>query len=322
VRVVVTGATGFVGANLVRRLIGEGQEVHALVRREHDDWRLRSLGGAIHLHSVDLGDAAALQRVLDGIQPARVFHLAVYGAYPAQTDIATMVQTNIVSTVNLVKASIRAGAQVIVNTGSSSEYGFKRTPPRESDPAEPNSAYAVTKLSATLLCRELAKRHAVRVPTLRLYSVYGPFEQPTRLIPKLLVAAMQGQLPPLAHPATARDFVYVDDVVSAYLAVADTDDMNLDAVFNVGTGVQTSIEAVVGIVRNMLGVSQTPRWGSYPARTWDTDSWVADPTRLRTEVGWQPRYSIAQGLQAMLDWLNCSPQYLERYRAAWSDRAM
>jgi UDP-glucose 4-epimerase len=321
VRVVVTGATGFVGANLVRRLIADGQEVHALVRREYNDWRIRSLGGAIVLHSVDLRDAAALHDVLNQIRPEQVFHLAVYGAYPAQTDVAMMVQTNIVSTVNLVKASIRAGAQVIVNTGSSSEYGFRRTPPRESDPAEPNSAYAVTKLSATLLCRELARSYAVHIPTLRLYSVYGPFEEPTRLIPKLLVAGMQGQLPPLANPATARDFVYVADVVSAYLAVADTAEMDLDAVFNVGTGVQTSIEAVVGVVRKMLDVSQTPRWGSYPARSWDTVNWVADPTRLRTEIRWRPRYSIAQGLQAMLEWLNCSPEYLGQYRAAWSDRA-
>jgi nucleoside-diphosphate-sugar epimerase len=314
-RLVVTGATGFVGANLVRRLMSEGHQVHALVRRQHTDWRIRSLSNAIHLHTVDLEDVQALRRLLQGIKPSRVFHLAVYGAYPKQTNIATMVRTNIVSTVNLVKASIGAGADVIVNTGSSSEYGFKAAPPREWEPAEPNSAYAVTKLSATLLCRELAERHGIRVPTLRLYSVYGPFEEPTRLIPTLLMAAMNGRLPTLADPRTARDFVYVDDVVAAYMAVADKRDIEPAAIFNVGTGVQTSIAALVGTVRQILDVAEEPVWGSYPARSWDTDTWLADPGRARAEIGWRPRYSVPQGLRGMLDWFRRCPKYLERYRA-------
>ena len=132
----------------------------------------------VTLHSVDLTDTAALQDTVAQIAPEWVFHLAVYGAYPTQTVLQTMVQTNIAGTLNLVEAAVRAGAEVIVNTGSSSEYGFKAVAPGESDCAEPNSAYAVTKLSATLLCRELARRSGVRIPTLRLYSVYGPYEEP------------------------------------------------------------------------------------------------------------------------------------------------
>src|SRR5437764_4819884 len=151
-RAIITGATGFVGANLATRLVADGHQVHALVRPGYSGWRIERIIDAVTLHSVDLTDVAALNDTVAQIAPEWVFHLAVYGAYSTQTVLQTMVQTNIAGTLNLIEAAVRAGAEVIVNTGSSSEYGFKVVAPGESDCAEPNSAYAVTKLSATLLC--------------------------------------------------------------------------------------------------------------------------------------------------------------------------
>ena len=313
-RAIVTGATGFVGANLAGRLAAEGHQVHLLVRPGYNSWRIERLIEHVRLHSVDLADIDALQYTIARISPEWVFHLAVYGAYPGQTVVRTMVQTNIMGTLNLIEASARAGAEVIVNTGSSSEYGFKDRAPGESDCAEPNSAYAVTKLSATLLCRELARRSGVRIPTLRLYSVYGPFEEPTRLIPRLLVRALDGRLPPLADPRTCRDFVYVDDVVDAYLRVAGQRQTDPGAIFNVGTGVQTSLAAIVDSVRRMLPVEDTPEWGTYADRAWDTHTWVADSTRIQRDLGWLPRSGLDEGLRAFVAWLQAHPEYLRRYR--------
>jgi nucleoside-diphosphate-sugar epimerase len=315
---VVTGGTGFVGANLVRRLAGEGHDVHLLVRRGYSDWRIRAMAHQIHLHEVELTNGDLLLDVMRTIGPEWVFHLAVYGAYPSQTDVGTMVQTNIVGTLNVVQASLRAGARVVVNTGSSSEYGFKNRPADELEPAEPNSPYAVTKLAATQLCRHMAQQNGARVCTLRLYSVYGPFEEPTRLIPTLLVAGLKRSLPRLADPRTGRDFVYVDDVVDAYLSAAASATMESGTIFNVGTGVQTSIADVVELVREMMRIDEEPRWGSYPDRAWDTPCWVADSTRIQAALGWFPRYTLDRGLAEFTRWLAGSPQHLERYRAAQS----
>lgn len=312
-RVLVTGGTGFVGANLVRRLLREEHELHLLLRVGYSDWRVARLENGVQLHVADLADARGLSEIAANIRPEWVFHLAAFGAYPRQSDVTTMVRTNVLGTVNLVQVCIASGARVIVNTGSSSEYGFRSSPPKESDAGMPNSAYAVTKLAGTQLCQELARRSGIRVPTLRLYSVYGPWEDPTRLMPTLLVRGLTGSLPDLADPRNCRDFVFVDDVVDAYLQVAGTDSA-ADAIYNVGTGVETSIGALVDIVREMLSIEAAPRWGSYPNRGWDTHAWVADCTRIQHEVGWSPRTDLREGLRKFVEWFRYHPDYVERYR--------
>ncbi|MFN8563874.1 MAG: NAD-dependent epimerase/dehydratase family protein, partial [Anaerolineae bacterium] len=216
-RVLITGATGFVGANLARRLLSEGHEIHALVRPAFRSWRIDAIRDDLRLHTLDLADAEAVQQVVAQIRPEWVFHLAVHGAYSDQTSIPDMISTNIVSTVNLVEACLQSGFEAFINTGSSSEYGFKDHPPAENEWLEPNSVYAVTKASATLYCRMVAQTRRVNVTTLRLYSVYGAYEEPTRLIPTLVAHGLRGRLPPLVNPEIARDFVYADDVNDAYL---------------------------------------------------------------------------------------------------------
>jgi nucleoside-diphosphate-sugar epimerase len=130
------------------------------------------------MHTGDFADAEGLMRLVGTIRPEWIFHLAAHGAYATQTNLSQMVQTNIVGTINLVEACLRSGFEAFVNTGSSSEYGFKDDAPTETTWLEPNSHYAVTKAAATLFCRYTAQSHDVHLPTLRLYSVYGPYEEP------------------------------------------------------------------------------------------------------------------------------------------------
>ena len=135
-------------------------------------------------------------------------------------------------------------------------------------------------------------------------------------MPALLAAAAGGLLPPLTNPATARDFVYVDDVCDAYLTAARLPPREPGRVFNVGTGVQTTLREVVELVRGMFGVPMAPAWSSMPARSWDTDTWCADTTRIRAELGWEPRHSLAMGLRAFAAWLDAHPEVRARYEAA------
>src|SRR5690349_20465261 len=118
-RALVTGASGFVGANLARRLRRDGHEVHLLLRHAEIPWRLAGIQAEVHRHAVDLEDRAAVAAAIATIQPAWVFHLAAYGAYASQSDVHRMVQTNIAGTVNLVEACLATGCAAIVNTGSS-----------------------------------------------------------------------------------------------------------------------------------------------------------------------------------------------------------
>ncbi len=301
-RVLLTGGTGFVGANLARRLLAEGHEVHLLVRRAHDPWRLADLAGRFHWHPVGLAGCGRLAALVRELRPHWVFHLAAHGAYPAQTDVRRMVHTNLLGTIHLVEACLAAGFEAFVHTGSSSEYGHKGQAPAEEERLEPNSAYAVTKASATMYCRHVARAWDAPFVTLRLYSVYGPFEEPTRLIPTLIREGMRGRLPPLARAAIARDFVFTDDVTDAYLRAAAHAGERRGAIYNVGTGVQTSLRAVVEVARKVLGIAAEPVWGSMPDRCWDTTTWVADSRKVRRELGWEPRHDLEDGFRRTVEW--------------------
>lgn len=301
---VVTGGTGFVGANLVRRLVGEGHETHLLVRPECDRWRLADLEHDVQWHVVAIEDEEGTAAAVSSIGPRWVFHLAAHGAYSSQRDVRAMVSTNVMGTVNLVEAAIRTGVESLVHTGSSSEYGFKDRPPGEEAWLEPNSAYAVTKASATLYCRHAAAAHTAPIVTLRLYSVYGPWEEPTRLMPALALSGREGRLPPLVDPSIARDFIHVDDVVDAMLLTARSGMAASGAVYNVGTGRQTTIGELVAIVRGHFCLDLEPEWGSFPKRDWDTAIWQADPQRIRAELGWVPRLDVGTGFGRFAAWLD------------------
>lgn len=309
--VLVTGGTGFVGANLVERLVRDGHRVHLFVRREHKDWRIRHMLSHLQVHSINLLDLERLRAKVADLRPEWIFHLATYGAYSWQEELNQAVQTNLLSTINLVEACRETGFEVFLNTGSSSEYGTKDYAPSENEFLEPNSYYAVTKASATLFCRHMAQRFNLPIHTLRLYSVFGPYEEPNRLIPNLIVYGLQGKLPPLAHPNTARDFIFAEDVVHAYLFAANFHNcLPPGEVYNVGTGRQTTLRNVVEIVRSIFHIDAEPAWGNMQSRIWDTHTWVANNQKLKA-AGWSPEFDFETGLRQTIEWFKRNPVTVE-----------
>lgn len=312
-RIILTGATGFIGANLARRLLHEGHEVHLLVRPGYVPWRIEGLRSQVHLHEVDFCEVEAVFGIVAAIQPQWVFHLAAHGAYSWQNDPHEITQTNVVGTGNLLQACLKSGFEAFINTGTSSEYGLKDHPPTEDEWVDPNSYYAVSKASATTLCRYVAQSRQANVITLRLYSAFGAYEDPNRLIPTVILRGLKGELPPLVNPGVARDFVYVDDVVEAYLATAQHPQLPPGAVYNIGTGIQTTIAQVVEVAQRVLGLQVEPKWGTMADRHWDTSVWVADSTRARSELGWQPRHGFEEGFRAIVDWFHDNPDLIAQY---------
>ena len=316
--VLLTGGSGFVGANLARKLLAQGHNLHLLLRPNHQDWRIKQIANDVIIHQVDLCDSPRLERVIAQIKPDWVYHLATSGAYSWQNDARQIVQTNINGTVNLLEACLKTGFEVFINTGSSSEYGLKDHAPTENDVLDPNSYYATTKAFNTQYCRLVSQNQKMNIVTLRLYSAYGPFEDPKRFIPTLLVHGLHGKLPPLVDPMTARDFVYVEDVVGVYAKISTASGIPFGTVLNLGSGIQTTIGDAVDVTRTLLNIEQPPAWGAYENRQWDTDIWVANIEKIQKTLNWKPRFTLKQGLLKTLEWFQCNPEYLDFYRSKGS----
>ena len=309
----MTGASGFVGANLVTHLIEGGHAVVAVVRPGGDRWRLAGCAGDVVVVECELEDAEGVERMALDQRPDVIFHLAASGAYSWQQNLDTMLAVNLRCTQALLNATVKLDAKLI-SAGSSSEYGYKDHPPSEDEIARPNSHYAVTKLGATHLCQLAADKHGVHAVTLRLYSVYGPWEEPGRLVPTLVRAARAGGWPPLVDPKTARDFVWVDDVCRAFTQAATESPAEPGAVFNIASGAQTTLGELVATAADVFSVSAEPVWGGMQPRPWDTSVWVGDPSRAQSQLSWDANTSLTSGLVATGAWFDEHPELESRYR--------
>lgn len=297
----VTGATGFIGSNLVRKLAALGEQVHVILRPGSSKWRISDVSAYLKEHYGDLRDEPRIREIVKLVKPKIVFHSAAYGVLSSQTDVTEIYCTNLLGTINLIRAISTIEHDVFVNTGSFFEYGNKSTPVVEDIAPDPLSAYAAAKLSATLYCQMIARTEGYEVVTLRLFYPYGPFEAPDRLIPSVVRACLERQELTLSAGNQTRDFVFVGDVVNAYLKAAEVKGLN-GQIFNIGSGTGHTVKEVVEQVISFLGNTTVPLWGKLPMRRFEIMRCDADITRARQLLGWTPGVNLSDGLNETIAW--------------------
>lgn len=313
--ILLTGATGFLGANIARHFLASKESVHTLIRATSPRWRLRGLDD-LQMHETELTDADAVLAALREIRPRVILHFAAHPALADERDDAAIFSNTVLPIVHLVRAAAEIGTvEAFVNAGSSSEYGYQSVPMREDMLPSPTSTHGVAKYAQTLYGQYAARQFNLPLITLRLFSIYGPFEQPRRLIPRLMRAALKNILVQLSNPQTARDFTYVDDVISAVTECLKNPRQYAGAVYNVGTGRQTTLAGLIEQVEHIHGKPIPVQWGQKPPNKWDAPTWVADPTLAETQLGFRTHVSLADGLGLTYQWftqhLNDYPEYFE-----------
>jgi len=301
--ILVTGASGFVGANLFKILASQRSDVFAVEQRGRS-WRLADVK-VEYVVQVDLTDQSAVKNLIDTLAPKTVFDCVAYGAYSFEQNVNRTYETNFLSVVNLVEMLAVGPVAAFIHAGSSSEYGTNSAAPPEDAQVHPNSHYAISKVAVSSFLEYMGKHRKFPCVNLRLYSVYGPFEDTSRLIPNLVRKGRAGALPDFVDADTSRDFVYVEDVCEAFILAAAK--MNPDLYgesLNIGTGIRTTIAGLAATAKTVFGIEAEPKFGTMSARTWDLPDWYADPRKAKALIGWEATTTLEEGLRRASDWVD------------------
>lgn len=305
-RVLVTGATGFIGSHLTRRLLKEGAEVHVLFRKNSNQFRIKDIIGNLIVWYADLTDYPSICSCIRDSRPQIVFHLATFRNVERNLElIDPMIDTNIKGTTNLLKAIIneKIAIECFINTGTCEEYGDAPVPFREDQREIPVSPYSTSKVAATYFCQMFYKIAGLPIITLRPFLTYGPFQEIDMFIPSLITHCIQRKDFPMTEGDQTREFNYVDDVVEAYLLASICQDA-IGEVINIGNGVEYKIRYMAEKIIEMMENPIKLLIGALPKRPGETKRFFCNNEKAKKLLGWLPKVNIEEGLKRTISWYN------------------
>jgi dTDP-glucose 4,6-dehydratase len=308
VRVLVTGAGGFIGSHLVERLVGEEATVRAFVHYDAiGSWGwldASPVRGDVEVVAGDIADRDSVVRAVSGVDV--VFHLAALIGIPySYAAPASYVRTNIEGTLNVLTAARERGVSRVVHTSTSEVYGTaRRVPMDEEHPLHAQSPYAATKIAADKLAEAFHRSFGVPVVTVRPFNTFGPRQSGRAVIPTIISQALAGRPARLGNLTPTRDFNFVANTVDGFLRAGGAEGVDGRTV-NLGTGRETSIRDVVNAVERILGRQVEVEEDSERRRAPDSEveRLVADSRLAGELLGWTPRVTLEEGLERTIEWI-------------------
>jgi nucleoside-diphosphate-sugar epimerase len=288
-RVLLTGASGFVGRHALTALAAAGHEVHAVAR---------TTGAAqpgVVWHADDL---LAGSQVLAEVQPEVLVHLAWYaehGKFWSSTENVRWVQASLA----LLRAFVAAGGRRAVIAGSCAEYEWTREVYSEDAPLRPATLYGASKHGLHVVAGALCEQADIELAWGRLFFLYGPFESPGRLVPSLVLSLLRGEPAQLTVGTQRRDFLHAADAGAAFAALADS---SVTGAVNVASGRSVPLADLAREIARRIGREQLLAIGARAMPAGEPPSLVADVGRLRDEVGWTPSIELGDGLDCVIAW--------------------
>jgi UDP-glucose 4-epimerase len=289
-RILVTGASGFIGSHLCLRLCHERAEVHAVYRSE-----LPTGPGNQHWWQADLANEAEVRKLVRETRPELIFHLAshVKGA-PDLEHVLPTFQSNLQSTVNLLVSAAESGSRVVL-TGSLAE------PEVENGETFPSAPYAAAKWASSGYARMFHSLYKLPVVIARVFMAYGPAQKDlTKLIPYVVLSLLQGKRPKITSGQRLVDWIYVSDVVDGLLALAGARDVD-GATLDIGSGSLVSIREIVEQLILLTGTELSAEFGALADRPLEPTR-TARTAETLAKTGWKPKVSLREGLERTVDW--------------------
>lgn len=294
-RVLVTGGTGFLGQHLTRRLVELGAQVTVALCEEDGPEQTATLPIAVHRRDGDVCNYGQMHQLVEAAGPEIVFHLAAVGVNAPFIAEETALRINLHGTLNLLRAVQRCGGgdvRRIVVAGTSYEYG-------ENGQLDPGNVYAASKVATWAFCRMYYRTHGMPVVVARPFNVYGPGQNERALIPSAIQAALGDQDFPTTPGEQRRDFIYVDDVIQGFLAVAVADGIEGHSL-DLGTGQMTPVRKAVELVFALTKSRGRPQIGVLPYRPGLAWKLVANADNTARLTGWRTKIELEQGLKATI----------------------
>ena len=291
-KVLLTGASGFIGRQCLRALVHRGYDVCAassqLRESEGVEWR-----------QVDLLDFDQVRELTASVRASHLLHIAwiaTPGVYWTSLDNARWVAAS----VHLLHQFQQNGGGRVVMAGTCAEYQWNgELCSEETTPLLPGTLYGSCKHALHLVLRAFADQAGMSAAWGRIFFTYGPHEHPARLVPSVVGRLLLRRPAPCSYGAQVRDFLFVEDVADAFVALLASD---VSGPVNIASGTPLTIRELVLQAAERLDAENLLRWGARPASAGEPPLIVADVARLRKEVGWVPQYDLARGLDATIHW--------------------
>lgn len=301
-RVLVTGAEGFIGSHLIRRLADEGARVFALVHPLASLSRLSGVMDRIECRPADITDSVSLEKVIGESRPRRIFHLAaVTDVGRDWENLSEALRVNLQGAMNLLRKLRAVDYEVVITTCTAEAYGRNPAPFREEMALDPVSPYSFSKAAATAFCRMAATSLGASTRVLRLFLVYGPGQGEERFLPQLIRAGLEGRPFRMTPGEQTREYTYIDDVVEGFVRAAGAGP-GKGEVFNLGSGREISLRDLVSKVGELLGREIILDPEKLPYRENEIWRFVGDHSRARSELGWEPAVGLEEGLGKTIGW--------------------
>ena len=296
-RAFVTGASGFIGAAVVRQLLTCGWQVAVLQRTAVLGERLRAMAGDLQPIVATGGTLAEFANALREWQPAAVFHLGWAGVSSVHRNDAAMQLENVQFACELAGVCVDCGVQHFIGAGSQAEYGPKQVRITESECAAPTTLYGAAKLSACVLTQRICELAGVRHAWLRIFSTYGPGDNPHWLLPSLIRDLLAGQRPSLTACEQTWDYLHVDDAAAAFTAVAAS---SACGIFNLASGIELQLRQVIELIRDLVDPTAELGFGEVPYRDDQVMRMQVSVDRLAAAAGFSPRVGLIDGLSQLV----------------------